>query len=206
MKSRVWAQLDDNTAFYPAVDVTRAINDSLQVLNLYTGIVQGPVSITTDVGRYFYSLPGSVISPLAVDLDGRQLRRTSFHNLASRRNLWLKETSSNVGPTAVWAPIGSRTIAIHPADNKGGRTLRVVGVLEPTLLVNDSDIIDIPDEMIDAVEDLAVLALQIKEGGSVFYQASTKYSSFLSQVKTWERWRGIKHPRYFVEAEAVKRA
>ena len=204
LKSRVWAQLDDNTTFYPAAEVTRAINDSFQQLNLFTGIVQGPVTITTEINRYFYPLPGNVITPLAVDLDGRQLKRTSLTNLASRRGRWLRETSGNHGPTAVWAPVGSRTIAIHPADSLGGRTLRVVGVLEPTLLVAAGDLINIPDEMVDAVEDLAVLALQLKEGGSVFYQASSKYVEFQKQAKVWLRWQDIKMPRYKVEADRPK--
>jgi hypothetical protein len=204
LKSRVLAQLDNNTAFYPELKVTRAINDGLQQLNLFTGIVQGPVTFTTKVGRHYYYLPDGVITPLAVDLDGKQLRRTSLHNLAARRGRWLRETSANHGTTDVWAPVGSRTIAIHPADSKGGRTLRVVGVLEPTLLVADADVIDIPDEMVDAVEDLAVLGLQLKEGGSIFYQASGKYVEFQKQISEWERWKGIKHPRYTVEKERPK--
>jgi hypothetical protein len=81
----------------------------------------------------------------------------------------------------------------------------VVGVLEPTLLDSDSDVIDIPDEMVDAVEALAVLALQLKEGGSVFYQASSKYVDFQAQVAIWTRWQDVKMPRYKVEAERSKR-
>jgi hypothetical protein len=101
-------------------------------------------------------------------------------------------------------PVGIRTIAIHPADSVGGRILRVVGILEPTLLVNDSDIVDIPDEMVDAVEHLAVLALQLREGGSVFYQASTKFVEFQKNVENWMRWRDVQQPRYRVEKPAVK--
>ena len=204
LKSRVWAQLDDNTRFYPAAGVTRAINDSLQQVNLFSGIVHGPTTITTEANRYFYRLDGTIIAPLAADLDGKQLRRTSLRNLAARRQRWLSETSANHGATSVWMPVGIRTIAIHPADSVGGRTLRVVGILEPTLLVNDSDIVDIPDEMVDAIENLAVLACQIKEGGSVFYQASTKYVNFQKDVESWIRWRDLSQPRYRVEKPAVK--
>ncbi len=204
LKSRVWAQLDNNTRFFPDVEVTRAINDSLCQLNLFTGIVQGPVELTTQAGRYFYRLPGSVLCPIAVDLDGRQLRRTSVHNLASRRRMWLRETSANHGPTSLWAPLGTGAVAIHPADSVGGRTLRVVGILEPTRLVYDSDLVDLPDEMTDAIEHLSVLAMQLKEGGSVFYQASRKYEEFQKEVVAWIRWRDVQQPRYRVEKPAVK--
>lgn len=204
LKSRVWAQLDNNTRFFPDAEVTRAINDSLKQLNLFTGIVQGPVTLTTQAGRYFYRLPGSVICPIVVDLDGRQLRRTSFRNMAARRRNWLRETSANHGPTSVWMPVGTGTIAIHPADSVGGRTLRVVGILEPTELVYDSDVIDLPDEMVDAIEHLAVLGEQLKEGGAVFYQASRKYQDFQKEVTAWIRWRDVQQPRYKVEAQAVK--
>lgn len=183
LKSRVWAQLDDNTTFYPAAEVTRAINDSFQQVNLFTGIVQGPATITTEANRFFYTLPDSVLIPQAVDLDNRQLSRTSLRNLASRRGRWLRETSATSGPTAVWAPVGTQTIAIHPADSVGARTLRVVGILEPTLLVGDADVIDIPDELVDAIEHLAVLALIYKEGGAVFYQSTTKFQAFQDQMK-----------------------
>ena len=204
LKSRVWAQLDDNTAFYPAAEVTRAINDCLQQVNLFTGIIQGPVSLTTDANRYFYSVPGSVIIPLAVDLDGRQLQRSSLHNVASRRGRWLRENSTNSGPTSVWIPIGTRKIAIHPADSKGGRTLRIVGILEPALLVNDSDVIDIPDDIVDAVEHLAVLTLVFKEGGAVFYQSTTKFVEFQKKIAEWSRWRDVEWPRWKIERQAVK--
>ena len=198
LKNRVWAQLDDNTRFYPAAEVTRAINDSFQQLNLFTGIVQGPQNITTEANRFFYPLPASIIVPFAADLDGRQLKRSSLRHLSSRRQNWLKEATT--GPPSVWVPVGNRTLAIYPKDSVGGRTLRIVGVLEPTLLVNNSDEIDLPDEMTDAIEDLAVLGLQLKEGGKPFADASTKYQDFLRDVTIWQRWRGIKHPRFFIES------
>jgi len=204
LKSRVWAQLDDNTRFYPAAEVIRAINDSLQQLNLFTGIAQGPTTITTEINRHIYRLSGTMLAPMAVDLDGKQLHRTSLENLAARQQRWLKETSANYGPPSVWAPIGIRTIAIHPADAVGGRTLTVTGVLEPTLLVNDTDIIDIPDELVDAVEVLSVLALQLKEGGAVFYQASARFIEFQKEVQTWIIWRDVQQPRYRIEKPAVK--
>lgn len=199
LQTQIYGQLDGNSDLYPAAELTRAINEQIRVLNLYTGFLQSSDTITTQANRHFYDVPDGILVPLAVDLDDRELRRSSLAALARRRRLWLRETTANLGMVSTWVPIGIRKIAIHPADAVGSRTLRVTGIAEPTALSAAGDIVQVPDEMLDAVEALTTHVLQLKEGGKTFADASSAYNAFLGQVKEWERWKRLKHPRYWVE-------
>jgi len=106
---------------------------------------------------------------------------------------------------AQWWPIGTQKFGIHPADVIGGLPLAIVGVVEPTLLVNPTDVIDLPDEYTQIIDDYAAHVLQLKEGGKIFADASLLYQKFLSVMKDYGRWRYLVQPRYWIEAQAVKK-
>ncbi len=204
IRSEIYSQIDWNTDFWPEAEVTRAINEAIRTLNLFLGFYQTTATILTQANRVFYDVPGTILIPLAVDLANRQLKRNSIPLVANQLREWMKHTSAARARTSEWIPIGIRKIALHPAESVAGRNLRITGVAEPVPLVSVTDIVHIQDELIDPVKHLAILALQFKEGGKVFADGSLNYQEFLGHVKEWERWKSVKHPRYFVEKEAVK--
>lgn len=207
LDARVLDRLEGNSLFYVQTERTNAINEGLRVLNMYTGFTQGVVSVPggTQAGRYIYDQPAGLLFPMAVAFNNRQLRRTTFRALAQRYRLWSQDTTTSFGPVAEWWPIGVQKFGIHPADVISGLPLAIVGVIEPTLLVNPTDVINLPDEFTETVVELAAHVLQLKEGGKIFADASALYQKFLSEMKDYGRWRWMIQPRYFVEVEAVKK-
>jgi hypothetical protein len=204
MRTTVYAALDGNTGFYPAAEVTRALNEQVRVANLFTGFIQSSATLTTQANRYVYAVPDPILVPLAVSLAGRPLKRTALAVLAARRRHWARETTANAGPVSVWVPLGIRRFAIHPADAVGSRTITVDGIIEPTLLASDSDQVQASDEILDGIEEMAAHVLQLKEGGKIFADSTAGYQAFLREMKLHERWQNLRHPRFFLEKQQVK--
>lgn len=204
MRTAVYAQLDDNTDFYPELEVGRAVNEVIRVANLFVGFWQTTATIATQANRVFYNVPGSIVAPLAVDVDGRQLSRCSFAAMGARRKGWMRETTAQWGRVNSWIPLGIRKLAIHPVDSTGGRALRITGVAEPVPLTADGDLINAPDEVLQAIEHLAVHVLPLKEGGKVFADGASYYNEFLSIMKVWQQWATVKHPRFHIEVKETK--
>lgn len=204
-REKVYSHVENNTELYTLAEVDRAINEALQVLNLYTGYLQGSVTIgNTQINRFIYDVPSSVLIPEAVYLADRRLFPVSVPAMAMRQREWLRQTTANFGTVRHWIPIGITKFAIHPADATGGRSLKVEGVLEPTPLVNASDIANISDQLADAVQNLAAHVLMLKEGGKIFADASLQYQRFLHDMKSMGRWRTLRQPRYFIEQVSEK--
>jgi hypothetical protein len=204
LRTTVYAALDNNTGFYPAAEVTRALNEQVRVANLFAGFIQSSATVTTEANRYVYPVPSPILVPLAVSLDGRPLKRTALAVLAARRRHWARETTANLGAVASWVLLGIRRFIIHPADAVGSRTITVEGISEPALLVNDSDVVQADDEILDGIQDMAAHILQLKEGGKIFADSTAGYQAFLREMKLHERWQNLRHPRFFLEKQQVK--
>lgn len=204
MRSMVWAGLDDNTAFYPLAEVDRVINEQVKVSNLFVGFIQDPVTITTEAGKFIYGIPEPMVVPLAVSLNGKRLNRTSLPVIAAKTRNWLNETTANTGPVMSWIPLGIRRLAIHPADAAGGRTITVDGIINPTPLVNGTDVIQAADEVLDGIQQMAIHVLQLKEGGKVFADSTSSYQGFLKQMKLAQIWQDLKAPKFWLEKQQVK--
>ena len=162
------------------------------------------VNITTVANRHVYAVPGPMLVPMAVSLNGKQLKRTAFRVLAARNRTWWRETTANTGPVMSWVPLGIRRLAIHPADAVGGRTLKVDGIIEPTQLVNGTDVVEAEDTILDGIQQMAAHVCQLKEGGKVFADSTAGYQAFLKEMKGLEVWKLLKHPRFWLEREQVK--
>lgn len=207
VREQVYDRLENNTRFYRQTRVDDVINDTVRVLNLLTGYLQTRVFIPsfTIANRRIYDVPAGILIPLRLDLEGKELRKTSLANLSQAHSEWMKETSDSTGlPTSEWAPIGLTKFALWPAPSQAGMSLRVTGVQEPDDLTDDDDVIAFPDEYSEAFENLSSHILPLKEGGLIFSQAALFYTSFLSSAKELSQFQRMKMPQYFVERESPK--
>ncbi len=206
LQQRVYGRLGSNTLLYPLPEVTRSINYSIACLNAHTGMLQGTLSGgTTTANCLIYPVPAGILVPFAVRFGGVSLRRCSVDAANLRWQTWMSHTSAGYGSVAQWIPLDVWSYALHPADSVGGIALKVTGILEPTPLVNPTDVVSIAEEFVEAVTDLASHSLQLKEGGSIFSESAVLYQQFLARVKEWTRWKTWKGPRFWVEDQVPKK-
>ncbi len=206
LRAKVYARIDNNTLFYTQTEVDSAINEAIKIVNVHTGFQQGTATLTdnTQPRRHIYNVPESILFPLAVHYEGRQLGKSSISSMALHCRDWLKKNTVNYGPVSHWGPIGIDKFFIFPADYVGGHLLQVSGVLEPSELLTATSTVTIEDEFIGLIEDMAVYTLVLKEGGKIFQDAAATYMNFLHELKELSRWQHAKNPRFYIEREAVK--
>lgn len=205
LKSRTYDKLDNNTAFYASDEVGDIVNEAVQVFNLFTAFLQGPINTSqlTTPNRLLYDVPSPVILPARVRFNGRFLEPYGFEAMSRGYPGWMKETTANTGEVvAHWVPIGISKFAIHPADSTGNGQLEISGILEPDDMAFDDDKLVMPNEIREGIVDYAAHVLQLDEGGSIFAQSSRSYQSFMRTIKSAMYLKQMVMPSYFV-SEAV---
>lgn len=205
LQTKVYNRLENNTDFYTITEVTRAINDAVKVANLFSGFIQAtlPVPGGTVANQVDYATPTGLIFPLRVTIGGQVIDKRSWTSMGQASSSWRLDTTANTGiAVSIWVPAGVTMFALNPADSTGGQVIGVTGVAEPTPLVGGADIVQIPNEFVDIVMDLASHILPLKEGGLIFSQAANLYVMFLSRMKKFKFYQTMRYPAYWVEVNS----
>ena len=202
--SRIYSRLDNNQALYDSASVLNEINDGIAVINLMTGAIQTTVQVATQgatlssIGQLIYPTPTGMIYPVAVRYEGRELTPISLRALAGQSRSWATEVCSPGKPCKYWAPLGISQFVLNPIDSLGGRSLTITGVAEPTPLVLPNDVIPLPNDYVDMLEELVAGVLPVREGGQVFTAAvKNLFGSFVRKVKLKSAYTNLVWPAYF---------
>ena len=193
-------RIDNNTVMFTVPEITQFINEAYQVTNIFCGINQASVSVPgfSVAGQLLYQVPDPIIFPLQCSFEGRPLRKLSLSALAQNYRQWAYDNTTKSGPVQRWSPIGINQFVIHPCDSLGGRDISLIGVVEPPLLVNPTDVISLDDEFIDMIVSYATHRVQLKIGGGMFSQASLLIQSYWHRLKERMIYQDYIFPRYFV--------
>ena len=206
LDQRILSRIDNNYLLYPQPKRYAAMNEAIRILNLFTSMFQATVQLTTQPNRTWYSIQGlGLIFPSRCQFENTYLEQTSFLQLGRSKPSWVTDTSANqLTPPTSWLPFGFNTIAIHPADSLGGRSLLVTGCAEPPQLVNPTDTINLNNSYFAAFDEYASHILLLKESPKTFAQASESYKAFMRIIKEVTIYRGFIAPQYFI-AESQQR-
>ncbi len=206
LDQRVLDRLEGNSVFYVQSERYNALNEALRALNLFVGFTQATINVPggSQIGRHIYDQPAGILFPLAIAFNSRPLRKSTLPNLTTSHRLWASALSSGAGPVQSWVALGIQKFLLFPADAVGGGTLAVTGVVEPTTMVNSTDIVQCPDHFTDTLVDYAAHILQLKEGGNIFAESVAFFHDFQSQVKEFGRWRMMQQPRFWLEVADPK--
>ena len=200
LQVRVLGRLDNNTALYTPDELTYAINEAIFCLNTATGFLNIAVALpfVTDPNRVWYDVPSPIFIPLRVQYEDKYLEPLSPQQIGSTVPNW---TALNTALTGLhvqnWIPAGLTKFGIYPADAVGGNQLSVTGIQSPTPLVDPSDTVQFPNEILIAFDLLAAHSLQLKESEEEFAASSDYYKAYLTQIKKLTLWRSFISPRYY---------
>ena len=204
LRQNVIDRLAGNTVLYTVPEIDAALNEGYRILNVFVGLNQGSVSVPGNsvAGQLIYQTPAPILIPLRVTVDGRMIQRVSLANLARTYRSWASDTTAKLGPIQRWASIGINQFVIHPADAIGGKVLSMTGVVEPTLLVNTGDVVQLEDEFVQAIIEYAGHRTQLKAGGAEFAASSLLIQQFWHLLKQRSVYQGLTYPKYWIMTAA----
>jgi len=201
----------DQVVFWTAEEARLAINESLRDWNLLTGRWRTRATLTVTGGVPEIDLPSSITYGMRVTTAaGLPLHPTSLLELDLALPPWRLQTTATGGsvPTlpVLWAPLSLTRIAIWPTLAVTTPAALVCdGVLKTPVLVNDPDVVDLGDEIIDVVVDMALHVVAFKEAGERwratrpffdnFLQAAADENGLLKQNQAYRRFAGLDRRR-----------
>lgn len=200
----------EDSPYWTATEATNAINETLRLWNLFTGMWKARQTVVTVANQVWYTFTNSFVYNMRVEFNSVPMEQSSIFNMDNGRANWEGETTASSGvPTTprVWAPAGLKMLAIWPADAAGGNTLTIDGVTTTPVLVNDTDTVDLGTAEHGPLLDYALTTLAFKEGGlrfstlaqqkqQNFYRAAAEQNSRLSTSSFFRQLMGLDVGRY----------
>ena len=201
----------DQVVFWTPEEARLAINEALREWNLLTGRWRTRVNLTVAANNPEINLPAAMTYGMRVTTAaGQPLTPTSLIELDLAMPPWRLQTTATGGavPTLpiLWAPLSLTRIAIwptYPVLTTNG--LRADGVLQTPVLVNPGDFINLGDEIVDVIVDMALHVAAFKEAGhrwratrayfDAFLQAAAEENGLLKQNQAYRRFAGLDRRR-----------
>jgi hypothetical protein len=209
----VMAQRWDQTVFWTAEEARLALNESLREWNLLTGRwrTRVPLDIINSVSEVHLPAPMTYAMRVTTAA-GDPLHPTSLAEYGLMRPGWAGETTASGGdvPTRplLWAPISLTGISIWPTLPGTGTTFGALlgdGVLSTPVLVNGGDFVNLGEEIIDVIVDMALHVASFKEAGhrwratrayfDAFLKAAAEENGLLKQHQAYRRFAGLDYRR-----------
>jgi len=174
----------ESVPFWSAAEIDAAINETLRWWNLFTGEWRRVDNLISVAGEPFYDLTSTLTWAARVTFRDRPLSLDSFVSLDYGRANWQSETGGS-GASGVpalpslWAPIGTRTLALWPAPPAAGELFTVDGVAQTPVLVNPGDFVDLGQDEFNIFTGETLYLLSIKEAGPRFQACVPAHRAFL---------------------------
>lgn len=198
----------DQVVFWTPEEARLAINESLREWNLLTGRWRSRrVVLTPSAGSPEIAIPGVMSYAMRLTTAaGAPLIPTSLAELDLGRPSWRLEATASGGdvPTVptLWAPVSLTRLAVWPADPG---TLLLDGVMRTPVLVNPGDYVDIGEEILYTLVDMALHVVAFKEAAErwratrpyfdAFLDAAAEENSLLKTNQAYRRWAGLDRRR-----------
>jgi hypothetical protein len=200
----------DQVVFWTAEEARLAINEALRDWNLLTGRWRRRVTLDAVACVPDLPLPGTLTYAMRVTtFDGWPLIPSSLSDLDLGQPAWRNQTVETPGvarrPT-VWAPLSLTAIAIWPSYRRPQLgALHVDGVMATPILTAPADFIDLGEETVDIITDMALHVAALKEAGDrwratrpyfeAFLRAAAEENSLLKTHQAYRRWAGLDQRR-----------
>ena len=200
----------DSVVFWTGEEARLALNEALRDWNLLTGRWRTRVTLDALACVPDLPLPGTLTYAMRVTTaDGWPLIPASYADLDLGQPAWRHQTVETLGaprrPT-LWAPLSLTAIAIWPSYRRAtAAALRVDGVMATPVLVLPTDFVDLSEDRVDVIADMALHVAAFKEAGDrwratrpyfeAFLQAAAEENSLLKTHQAYRRWAGFDHRR-----------
>lgn len=204
----------ESAAFWTDAEAIRALNQSLRLWNLLTGMWKKQVVVATPgPASPYVAIPGTLTYGTSVVWGAtmRPLALSALHDLDCGKPRWEEQTTASGGtvPTrpTLWCPSGLTEIVIWPADAATEMPLLVEGVAVTPVLSALADYVDMGDQDSAAVVGMALNTLAFKRGPAAiaatgkyvteFIQAAAAQNERLKYSAVYRKYLGLDMNRGF---------
>lgn len=153
---------DPNNERHGTTLVVDVLSQSQRLINFATEAKTTTVTFTPSAGRTLYrtseldgTSPTNVMKVTAIRQSNRDLIEVAWRSLGHVDVQWLRRQGARY---EVFARIGGNLVVIAPAMSVP-QPLEITYVAKPAAVVNDATAIDLADEFVPAILDLAELTL-----------------------------------------------
>lgn len=201
----------DSVVFWTAEEARLALNEALREWNLLTGRWRTRVPLTVFGSNPEIDLPAAMTYGMrVVTTSGAPLTPTSLLELDLAMPPWRLQTTASGGsvPTVptLWAPLSLTRVAIWPTYPTGTpNALYADGVMRTPVLVSGTDPVNLGEEVIDVLVDMALHVAALKEAAQrwratrpyfdAFLQAAADENGLLKQNQAYRRFAGLDRRR-----------
>lgn len=202
----------DGVPFWSRADAINALQDTCHWWQLLTGMWATSTAVDLTAGNYDYPLPLPISYTTRVATAAGPLYPSSLWDLDHGRPGWRDETVDTGGdvPTrpVLWAPVSINWIVLWPTPTStvlAGLLLEGVGVAPP--LSQESDTVDLSEDLLGTFLDAALHLAAFDEGGQRFAATLPKWDAFvraageenqqLKASKFYRRYFGLDSRRLF---------
>src|SRR5262245_23290306 len=194
----------DQVVFWTPEEARLALNEALREWNLLTGRWRTRVSLSALASTPEITLPGVLTYAMRITTAaGAPVIPTSVLELDLAEPQWRLQTAP--APT-LWAPVALTQIAIWPSyPAAAANALRCDGVMRTPVLVAPTDLVDLGEEIVDVICDMALHVAAFKEAGDrwratrpyfeAFLQAAADENALLKANQAYRRWAGLDRRR-----------
>lgn len=178
LQAALWNRLDDDGTYYPASQVTNALNEGQRFFQLLTQCLEQTVTWTPIGGPIYHmlSLYPDWLCIHSVAVNGTPLRPATLAELDALDANWL---SASGGTPQRYVTLGFDVLLFYPAS--------LVPVTlnyhcSPPPLVGATDVPAIPEKYDDALLDYGEYCCRQGEGGQEFLKVLGRFSDFLTEA------------------------
>jgi len=172
------AEGQDGPTFYPAYEITAALNEAQRLFCLLTLGLETTAPWTVPAATTFFHMLGFFpdwIVPLRISTPaGAKVRPSRLSDLSALDSQWL----ASPGSPYRYAALGADLLALYQ-QSVAGTTLNVTYARAPVKLVNDADVPEIRVQYCPKLVDYGIYRLRQVEGGGEFGKALPLLGSFL---------------------------
>jgi len=207
MLQALMVQRWDQVVFWTPEEARLALNEALREWNLLTGRWRTTVLLSVTAAVPEVALPGVLTYAMRLTTAaGAPLVPSSILELDLAEPQWRRQTVAPGATPVLWAPVSLTQIAIWPCyPTTLANALRCDGVLATPVLTGPLDVVDLGEEIIDVVCDMALHVAAFKEAGDrwratrpyfeAFLQAAADENSLLKTHQAYRRWAGLDRRR-----------
>jgi len=185
---------EPTTTFYTREELLDWLNEGQKQFCLFSNWLKGTVEIITSVGQREYNLSDKILKTEYVTYDNRKLSVIDIYELSLINPEWM--TAKSGTPAYYYFP-RKKVLGVYPPPDTANKTIRVMGIVAPDVLINDIDEPQIASEYHDSLVNFILYKAKIKDNSlSEATTFLTLFNNLVMQARTEGKWQDRRDKKY----------